>query len=650
MKFKTQIILGNSSILFLTLIVTITMFFSLNNLTDSFSSVEHTSTAIRNGNKLKINILEKQTGVRGFLITGNDNYLDIYYESKDAFFKLIEKTKILVKDNPKQVDRLKKVENIVSKWNKKVASNHIKQKKGILKGQKSIFKLEKMLNSGLGKEKIDAIKLILSKLESKNNTIKIVTINILNDILSQENSLRGFLITGNETFLQSYRLGKLNIELHIDNLKAKNIDIFELNSLIDDWTINIAEKQILLKTKFNENIKNEDLINEIKKSKNKNYIEQIKTIINEYINEEKSLLIIRKKETDTDIFIAKFIVILAIIIAFVVGLLGINFLHKTLNENLGGEPIEVAEISKQITEGNLMLKFDKNRKKIGIYGTMCDMTEKLKDLIFKLKEGIEEISKSSNKMNKSTQIIVSASNEQASATEEISASVEEITSTIQQNKDSSIYTEKIAKKIEINIDGNNKAMIDTVKAMKKIANKISIIREIAVQTNILSLNAAVEAAKAGEYGKGFAVVAEEVRKLSHKSQMAANEIDIISENSIEIAEKASEMLFDIIPDIKKTSNLVQEITASSIEQTSGVEQISLSIQQLNMSTQKNTAISEEIASNSEKLASLSKQIEDIISFFKIEKNSKKMTNELSLKNNPEELTYKKDADDDFEEF
>jgi methyl-accepting chemotaxis protein len=171
-----------------------------------------------------------------------------------------------------------------------------------------------------------------------------------------------------------------------------------------------------------------------------------------------------------------------------------------------------------------------------------------------------------------------------------------------------------------------------MQSMKEIADKIGIIGEIARQTNLLALNAAVEAARAGEHGKGFAVVAAEVRKLAERSQVAATEIDQVSVSSVAVAEKSGKLLEQIVPDIQKTARLVQEISASSREQSTGAEQVNTAIQQLNEVTQQNAASAEEMASSSEELASQAEQMRETVSFFKIDQHSTiKPLREQSLK-------------------
>ncbi|MCP4685524.1 MAG: hypothetical protein GY867_08740, partial [bacterium] len=179
---------------------------------------------------------------------------------------------------------------------------------------------------------------------------------------------------------------------------------------------------------------------------------------------------------------------------------------------------------------------------------------------------------------------------------------------IKQNADNSLQTEKIA--LQASEDGREggKAVEETVNAMKEIASKISIIEEIARQTNLLALNAAIEAARAGDAGKGFAVVASEVRKLAERSQTAAAEINTLSASSVEVAEKAGELLTRIVPDIQKTAELVQEISAACNEQNTGADQINKALQQLDQVTQQNASSAEEMSSSSENMASSAEEM------------------------------------------
>jgi methyl-accepting chemotaxis protein len=189
---------------------------------------------------------------------------------------------------------------------------------------------------------------------------------------------------------------------------------------------------------------------------------------------------------------------------------------------------------------------------------------------------------------------------------------------VKQNADNANQTEKIAAQSAKDAEASGVAVGRAVEAMQTIAAKITIVQEIARQTDLLALNAAVEAARAGEHGKGFAVVASEVRKLAERSQAAAAEIGTLSTESVKVAQEAGGMLSRLVPDIKKTAELVQEITAACREQDVGSAQINQAIQQLDKVGQQNASASEQVSSTSEELASQAEQLQSTISFFRIE--------------------------------
>jgi methyl-accepting chemotaxis protein len=229
--------------------------------------------------------------------------------------------------------------------------------------------------------------------------------------------------------------------------------------------------------------------------------------------------------------------------------------------------------------------------------------------------------------------------EQASSAEEVSSSMEEMVSNIQQNTDNAMQTEKIALQAVEAVRKGSESTTVAVKSMKDIASKVSIIGDIAYQTNILALNAAVEAARAGEYGQGFAVVAEEVRKLAERSQVAAEEIDGLTESGVAVADEAGKQLVEIVPDIEKTAKLVQEIAAASMEQNTGADQVNNAIQQLNQVIQQNAAASEEMASSSEELSSQSEQMKEVVSYFRLDYGRMKRARAASVKKGTKVKNY-----------
>jgi methyl-accepting chemotaxis protein len=225
-----------------------------------------------------------------------------------------------------------------------------------------------------------------------------------------------------------------------------------------------------------------------------------------------------------------------------------------------------------------------------------------------VKDAADNVSVGSQQLSTSTEQLSQGTTEQAASAEEASSSVEELNATIRQTADNAQQTEKIALKSAADATESGRAVVESVTAMKDIATKISIIEEIARQTNLLALNAAIEAARAGEHGKGFAVVASEVRKLAERSQAAAREISKQSAASVMVADNAGQMLAKLVPDIQKTAELVQEISAATREQTSGANQINQALQQLNAVIQQNAGAAEEMAATAEELSSQAEQL------------------------------------------
>jgi len=286
---------------------------------------------------------------------------------------------------------------------------------------------------------------------------------------------------------------------------------------------------------------------------------------------------------------------------------------------------QAVDVADRLAQGDLTMQVESHSTDEPglLLASIGAMVDKLREIVAEVSSAADNVAGGSTELSASAESMSQGATEQAASAEEASAAMEEMTSNIRQNADNALQTEKIAVKSAEDAEEGGRTVMQTVAAMKEIAVKINIIEEIARQTNLLALNAAIEAARAGEHGKGFAVVASEVRKLAERSQQAAAGIAELSSSSVQVAEKAGAMLTKMVPDIKKTAELVQEISAASREQDTGAEQINKAMQQLDQVIQQNASAAEEMSSTAEELSSQAEQLQATVAFFDVGAGSRK---------------------------
>jgi methyl-accepting chemotaxis protein len=309
--------------------------------------------------------------------------------------------------------------------------------------------------------------------------------------------------------------------------------------------------------------------------------------------------------------------VIFLIISSLLALSYTSYILRKLYFILGGEPAVISNVMEKIANGDLTTRFEDADLK-GMMANMKQMVDNLRNSISTVVNSTSNIASVSEQLNGVSQQISTGVSEQASSAEEVSSSMEEMAANIQQN------TENALKTRDLSIDASNAmeqvsmASEESMIAVKDIYSKINVVVDIAEKTDLLAINAAVEAARAGDQGKGFAVVAAEVRKLAERSQAAANEIVALANRGMEMTESSTEKLKAIVPDIQETAKLVEEIASASQEQEAGAQQINSAIQQLSMVTQQNASASEEMAGSSEEMATQAAELEEITSFFKLE--------------------------------
>ena len=297
---------------------------------------------------------------------------------------------------------------------------------------------------------------------------------------------------------------------------------------------------------------------------------------------------------------------------------------------------DIARIMREMAAGDLSHHIAHNYP--GEFGALKDS---INGALGKLSATIEQVSISASELNNaSTQIAATsqalsqATSEQAASLEETTAAIEQMSASIGQNTDNAKATDGIASKSSTDALTGGEAVKSTVEAMKSIAGKIAIIDDIAYRTDLLALNAAIEAARAGDHGKGFAVVAAEVRKLAERSQIAAQEIGEMAASSVQTAEHAGQLFDTMLPSIRRTAELVREISASSEEQSIGTEQISQAMAQANMATQQNAASSEQLSATAEEMNAQAETLKGLMAQFKVGRMAAARNTAREVRTNP----------------
>jgi methyl-accepting chemotaxis protein len=278
---------------------------------------------------------------------------------------------------------------------------------------------------------------------------------------------------------------------------------------------------------------------------------------------------------------------------------------------------EMVSVATAIADGDLTVEVRPRSERDALGRSLTAMIQKLSEIIRETRAGASSLASASAQVSSSSQTLAQGASEQASSVAETAAGLDQMNASIAENAESSRRADQMTRKGTEDADESGKAVLETVKAMRAITEKISFIDEIAYQTNLLALNAAIEAARAGDHGRGFAVVAQEVRRLAERSQAAAKEIVGLTAVSLHVADKAGEKLSELVPTIRKTAELVQRVAAASNEQSASVGQMTKTMAEVDQVMQKTAEATEELSATAEELAAQAESLQQLVDYFQI---------------------------------
>ena len=670
MKLSSKLFGGYVVVLAVMVIVSAVIFNSIHQIVDSSTLVNHTHKVIRTAESVGAAMLDMETGQRGFMITGKDEFLGPFIAGQNTFDALIAQGKNLTSDNPEQVERWKTIDQLKAQWLQEAALPEIEARREVSKGAKAIENFKQISSRTVGKEAFDSIRNALKVLEdkfSRNQQGKYLVALTTLALVNMETGQRGFLLTGKDESLEPYIHGNDSLKKHLDQLRAiaansgVNLqDIQLVESRVDAWITKAAKPEIDSRREINSHhMTIDDAAGLMQNGPGKNIMDSLRVELKRIVDAEEILIAARSEEQESTSNFAINFSMVGTIAAILIGLSVAFFITRGILT-----PLQATNnILKDIAEGEgdltIRVPVDTNDE-VGELGTSFNaFVEKLQSIIGEISNASSQMASASKEMTEVVEQTSTGIGKQKQETSMVATAITEMTTTVLEVASNAEGASSAAGKANNEAKEGRQIVYSTVEAITDLATNIEhsasvmeelkknssnigavldVIKSIAEQTNLLALNAAIEAARAGEQGRGFAVVADEVRTLAQRTQQSTTEIESLIDNlqngaeqavkvmtksreqtdlSVEKAQHAGQSLSSITQSVETILQMNTQIATASEEQSAVSEEIQRNVVNIQNIAEETSAGAEQTNNASAELARLGGQLSTLVGQFKI---------------------------------